>query len=139
VIIRVFRAQIHPGKEGEFERFVRETGVPTVQAQAGCSHVAWGQSRWSDQPEFVVVTHWDSVAALEAFAGPRWQQAVIEPEEEHMLAQVFCDHYETTETADGLGVPGKNPVMPRLEHGNEPGGPAQQHQNRKFAKVDPDR
>jgi hypothetical protein len=28
VIIRVFRAQIHPGKEGEFERFVRETGVP---------------------------------------------------------------------------------------------------------------
>ena len=35
VIIRVFRAQIHPGKEGEFERFVRETGVPTVQAHAG--------------------------------------------------------------------------------------------------------
>jgi hypothetical protein len=40
----------------------------------------------------------DSVAALEAFAGPRWQEAVIEPEEEHMPAQVFCDHYETTET-----------------------------------------
>ena len=75
MIIRVFRTQIHPGKEGEFERFVRETGVPTV-----------------------VVTHWDSVAALEAFAGPRWQEAVIEPEEEHMLAQVFCDHYETVET-----------------------------------------
>jgi hypothetical protein len=44
------------------------------------------------------VTHWDSVAALEAFAAPRWQEAVIEPEEEHMLAQVFCDHYETVET-----------------------------------------
>ena len=73
-------------------------GVPTVEAQAGCSHIAWGRSRWSDQPEFVVVTHWDSVAALEAFAGPRWQEAVIEPEEEHMLAQVFCDHYETVET-----------------------------------------
>jgi quinol monooxygenase YgiN len=98
VIIRVFRAQIHPGKESEFERFVRETGVPTVKAQAGCPHVAWGQSRWSDQPEFVVVTHWDSVAALEAFAGPRWQEAVIKPEEKHMLAQVFCDHYETIET-----------------------------------------
>jgi hypothetical protein len=51
------------------------------------------------QPEFVVVTHWDSVAALEALAGPRWQEAVIEPEEEHMLARVLCDHYETTETA----------------------------------------
>jgi hypothetical protein len=41
--------------------------------------VSWGRSRWSDQPEFVVVTHWDSVAALEAFAGPRWREAVIEP------------------------------------------------------------
>jgi hypothetical protein len=60
--------------------------------------MAWGRSRWSDQPEFAVVTHGDSVAALEAFAGPRWQQAVIEPEE-HMPAQVFCDHYETTEPA----------------------------------------
>jgi len=30
VIIRVFRAWIHPGKEDEFERFVRETGVPIV-------------------------------------------------------------------------------------------------------------
>lgn len=57
-----------------------------------------GPDRWSDQPEFVVVTHWDSVAALEAFAGPRWLEAVIEPEEKHMLAQVFCDYYDTTET-----------------------------------------
>jgi quinol monooxygenase YgiN len=71
VIIRVFRARIHPGKQGEFERFVRETGVPTVQAQAGCSHVAGGRSRRTGQPQFVVVRHWDSAAALEAFAGPR--------------------------------------------------------------------
>ena len=98
MIIRVFRARIHPGKEDEFERFVRETGVPMVEAQAGCSHVSWGRSRWSDQPEFVVVTHWDSIGALEAFAGPGWQQAVVEPEEEHMLAEVFCDHYETVDT-----------------------------------------
>jgi hypothetical protein len=39
VIIRVFRARIHPGKEDEFERFVRDTGVPMVEAQAGCSQV----------------------------------------------------------------------------------------------------
>jgi hypothetical protein len=30
------------------------------------------------------------VAALEAFAGPRWQEAVIEPDEEHLLAEIFC-------------------------------------------------
>jgi quinol monooxygenase YgiN len=95
VIIRVFRASVHAGKEDDFERFVRETGIPMVEAQAGCSHAAWGRSRWSEQPEFVVVTHWDSVAALEAFAGPRWQEAVVEPDEEELLAGVSCDHYET--------------------------------------------
>ena len=98
MVVRVFRARIRPGKEGEFERFVLETGVPLVTAQAGCSHVTVGKSRWSDQPEFTVITHWDSIDALEAFAGEDWRQAVVEPEEEHMLTEVFCDHYEAIET-----------------------------------------
>ena len=100
MVVRVFRVRVHPGKEDQFERFVIETGIPMVKAQEGCTHVTAGKSRWSEQPEFVVVTHWRSVDALKAFAVPDWQEAVIEPEEEHMLAEVFCDHYETIE--DGL-------------------------------------
>ena len=61
MVVRVFRARIHPGKEAEFERFVMGTGVPLVTEQAGCSQVRVGKNRWSDQPEFVVVTHWDSI------------------------------------------------------------------------------
>ena len=99
MVVRVFRVRVHSGKEDEFERFVIETGVPMVKAQEGCTHVTAGKSRWSDQPEFVVVTHWRSVDALQAFAGPDWQRAVIEPEEEHMLAEVFCDHYESIDTS----------------------------------------
>ena len=102
MIIRVFRARIHPRKEDEFERFVRETGVPMVEAQPGCTQVTWGRNHWSSQPEFAVLTHWDSLAALEAFAGPRWQEAVIEPDEAHMLAELSCHHYETV-AADRAG------------------------------------
>jgi heme-degrading monooxygenase HmoA len=98
VIVRVFRVRVHPGREDAFERFVTETGIPTVKAQPGCSHVTAGKSRWNEQPEFVVVTRWNSVEALRAFAGPDWQKAVIAPEEEHMLAEVVCDHYETLDT-----------------------------------------
>ena len=98
MIVRLFRARVHPGKEDEFEHFVIETGIPMVKAQEGCAHVTVGKSRWSEQPEFVVVTQWRSVDALQAFAGPDWQNAVIAPEEEPMLAQVFCDHYETIDT-----------------------------------------
>ena len=95
MVVRIFRARVHTGREGEFEDFVLETGVPMVKAQDGCTHVTAGSSRWSEQPEFVVITHWKSLDALQAFAGADWDKAVIEPEEEHMLARVFCDHYET--------------------------------------------
>jgi heme-degrading monooxygenase HmoA len=98
MIVRVFRARVHPGKEDEFEHFVVGTGVPMVTAADGCTHVTSARNRWSERPEYLVVTHWTSIEALQAFTGPGWQQAVIEPEEEHMLAQVFCDHYETIET-----------------------------------------
>jgi quinol monooxygenase YgiN len=98
VIVRVFRARVHPGKDDEFRSFLAGAGVPMVTAAEGCTHVTVGESRWSDRPEFVVVTHWTSVAALRAFAGPDWQKAVIEPGEEHMLTETFCDHYETIET-----------------------------------------
>jgi quinol monooxygenase YgiN len=94
MVVRVFRALVHSGKEDDFQRFVLETGVPMTKAAEGCSHVTVGKSRWSARPEFVVVSHWDSVEALQAFAGPKWQEAVVMPEEEHMLDRVFCDHYE---------------------------------------------
>jgi hypothetical protein len=35
VIIRVFRPMIHPGKESEFESFLRDTAVPLVSQQSG--------------------------------------------------------------------------------------------------------
>lgn len=97
VIIRVFLARVHPGKEEEFAGFVRGTGLPMVEAQPGCSQAAWGRSLWGDRYQFVVVTHWDSVASLEAFAGPSWREPVIEPSEVHLLAEVVCGHYEADE------------------------------------------
>ena len=35
MIIRVFKPTIHPGKEREFEAFLRDTAVPLVSQQAG--------------------------------------------------------------------------------------------------------
>lgn len=44
MVVRVFRARVHPGKEDEFERFVIDTGVPRVKAQEGCTHVTSGRA-----------------------------------------------------------------------------------------------
>jgi quinol monooxygenase YgiN len=97
MIVRVFRARIHEGKEDEFLRFVLEKGVPMTKAAEGCVHVTAGKNR-SGEPEFVVISHWDSVDALQAFAGPNWQEAVVLPEEEYMLEGVTCDHFESIST-----------------------------------------
>lgn len=35
MVIRVFRPTIHPGKENEFERFLRDTALPLVSQQPG--------------------------------------------------------------------------------------------------------
>jgi heme-degrading monooxygenase HmoA len=98
VVVRVFRARVHEGKEHEFERFVLDMALPMVKAHDGCTHVMVGKSRWSELPEFVVVTHWNSVEALEDFAGPDWQEALVESEDEQLLTGAFCDHYEVIDT-----------------------------------------
>ena len=35
MIIRVFRPTIHPGKESEFESFLRNEAIPLVSRQSG--------------------------------------------------------------------------------------------------------
>jgi heme-degrading monooxygenase HmoA len=94
VIIRVFRPTIHPGKEGEFEEFLRDTAVPLVSKQAGLLAQHVGRPREPSSTEYLYVTVWDDVESIRAFAGERWQEAVITPDEEHLLADTWIGHYE---------------------------------------------
>jgi heme-degrading monooxygenase HmoA len=95
VIIRVFRPTIHPGKEREFESFLRETAVPLVSQQSGIVAQHVGRPLDPSSTEHLYVTVWEDVESIRAFAGERWQEAVIEPEEEHLLKHTWIQHYET--------------------------------------------
>jgi hypothetical protein len=44
MIIRVFRPTIHPGKEAEFESFLRETAIPLGIAAVRGDRAACGQA-----------------------------------------------------------------------------------------------
>ena len=94
MILRVFRARTHAGMDKDFEQFLVQTALPLMKKEAGCRDVMLGRTRWGGQPEFVVVSRWDSIDDLKRFAGPEWQNPRILPEEAHMVKQVFCDHYE---------------------------------------------
>ena len=100
MIVRVFRPTIHPGKEVEFEAFLRDTAVPLVSQQAGLVAQHVGRSRDPSSTEYVFVTVWEDVGSIRAFVGERWQQAVITPDEQHLLKDTCIGHYEVLPTPD---------------------------------------
>jgi heme-degrading monooxygenase HmoA len=62
VIIRVFRPTIHPGKESEFESFLRETAIPLVSRQKGLVAQHVGRPRDPSSTEYVTV--WEDVESV---------------------------------------------------------------------------
>jgi heme-degrading monooxygenase HmoA len=100
VIIRVFRPTIHPGKESEFEAFLRDTAMPLVSQQSGLVTQHVGRPRDPSSTEYLYVTVWDDVESIQAFAGENWQEAVITPEEEHLLKDTWIGHYEILPTPE---------------------------------------
>jgi len=93
MIIRVVRPTIHPGKETEFESFLRETAVPLVSRQAGIVAQHVGKPCDPGPAEYVFVTVWEDVDSIRSFAGDRWQKAVITPDEQHLLHDAWIGHY----------------------------------------------
>jgi heme-degrading monooxygenase HmoA len=100
VIIRVFRPTIHTGKEAEFEAFLRDVAIPLVSRQAGLVAQHVGRPRDASSTEFVYVTVWQDVESIRTFAGEHWQEAVIAPEEEHLLRETWIGHYEVLSPAE---------------------------------------
>ena len=61
-----------------------------------------GRPRDPSSTEYVYVTVWEDVESIRAFAGERWQQAVITPDEEHLLKDTSIGHYEVLPIPDQL-------------------------------------
>ena len=53
----------------------------------------------SSTSEYLYVTVWEDIESIRAFAGERWQEAVIAPDEEHLLKATWIEHYEAIETS----------------------------------------
>ena len=98
MIIRVFRPTIHPGKKSDFESFLHDTANPLVSQQSGLLAQHVGKPRDPSSTEYLYVTIWENVESIRAFAGEQWEEAVITPEEEHLLKDTWIGHYEAIQT-----------------------------------------
>ena len=93
MIIRFFRAIVHDGRQESFAEFFLKTALPLVQSQDGLVSVSVGLPHEGSPNEFSMVMVWRDLDALKGFAGEDWQQAVVHPDEAHLLRETHVHHY----------------------------------------------
>jgi hypothetical protein len=71
--------------------------VPLVSRQSGLVAQQVGKPRDPSSSEYLFVTVWEDVESVRAFAGEQWQEAVIAPEDAHLLKDTWIGHSEVLE------------------------------------------
>ena len=98
MIIRVFRVLIHPQHKLDFEKAYNEISVPLVKSQKGLISVETGYPITGKSLEYVMVSNWESITALQNFAGDNWLKAVIPGGMEKHIERCWVHHYELNQS-----------------------------------------
>ena len=87
MIARVWRGVVRAEDADEYAAYVQETGIEGYQQTPG-NRGAWLLRRADgDRVEIVTLSFWDSVRAIEAFAGEDIDRAVYYPEDDRYLLE----------------------------------------------------
>lgn len=93
MIIRVFHATTHEGRADEFREFFVDVALPLVRSFPGLVSARIGLPLEDTPNSFLMISTWSSIEGLKEFAGENWDEAVIDPREEHLLSAVSVFHY----------------------------------------------
>jgi uncharacterized protein len=95
-ILRLWKGQATPEKAGEYIRHLTNNVLPELRAIPGHRGAYLLRRTVKGTVEFVVLTLWDSMAAVRKFAGPKPEKAVVAPQAQAMLSSFddFVSHYE---------------------------------------------
>jgi heme-degrading monooxygenase HmoA len=97
MIARLWRGVAPGGPNADaYLHHLRESVLPVLAAIDGCRDVRVLRRDDSGRVEFLVMTFWDSMAAIRRFAGADPERSVVEPEARAVLAEYddFVRHYE---------------------------------------------
>ena len=79
MFIRVFRAQVRPGKQAELKKCLELLTLPNIAYRSGMVAFYPGQPAGANSDEFVLVTVWRE-ATGRTHSGEDWAKAIIPPE-----------------------------------------------------------
>jgi heme-degrading monooxygenase HmoA len=102
-IARVWFGRTPASKGEEYVEYVKKTGVKGLTETEGNRGVLVFKRVNKDVAEFTVISFWDSIDAIQRFAGKDINKAVYYPEDNDYLLEMTPElvHYEV-EVASGL-------------------------------------
>lgn len=94
-ITRIFRVQIVPELRREFEEKFSSISIHVINEALGfISASILKPTIWSPN-EYSMISQWENEAALKAFAGEEWSNAVIPPGMGKFVVKCWVHHYES--------------------------------------------
>lgn len=99
MIARIWRGAVSAEDGDTYADYMSRTGVPGYTGTSGNRGVVMLRRRSQDRCEFLMISLWDSMGAIRAFAGDQVDRAVFYPEDERFLVDkdLHVDHYEIVE------------------------------------------
>ena len=96
MIVRHWRGWTRVEDADTYEELLKSKVLPGLKKIEGYRGGYIFRSDETEEAEFVVVNFFESVAAVERFAGPNYAVPVIEPEAKALLSRVepIAKHYE---------------------------------------------
>jgi heme-degrading monooxygenase HmoA len=99
MIVRAWRGWASVGRRSAYPEHFGRHVVPELERIDGFLGVSLLQQACADEIEFLVLTRWESMDAIRAFAGEQVEKAVIEPDAVAALTSFdrTVQHYEVME------------------------------------------
>jgi len=85
MIVRIWTAEALADNAEDYRVHFTDTLVPRLRAIDGFVSAAMLERVMGEVLEFVVITRWDTMDAIHAFAGHQLERAVVGPEIRHVL------------------------------------------------------
>jgi heme-degrading monooxygenase HmoA len=99
MICRLWRGLTRPEQAEHYVEHLRQQTLPRLRELSGFVGVSILRRQLDRGAEFVVITRWESLQAIEQFAGSDYSVAVVPPEVQRMMIDYdrSVRHYEVIE------------------------------------------
>ena len=96
MIIRMWKGSTIRTDSDAYFDYLKETGLKEYEETPGNLGVYVLRRDYDDKTEFLLLSHWDSMEAIEAFAGSAPDKAVFYPDDNNFLMEFdkHVTHYE---------------------------------------------